>query len=150
MAFRIPLNGCGSGTQVWSRQVRHSVHEPETYLHSKLLNLTRSVTLWTSPPGSLRPHEDGSTSLGAVLISERLVTNDSGFPCLSAIVYTCPSKWSTLPSSWVTRSLSVSLTTAAADSTLLLSSCTWYNKKRISRNRKVFTQNSALIPPKAK
>lgn len=29
---------------VWSRQVRHSVHEPETYLHSKLLNLTRSVT----------------------------------------------------------------------------------------------------------
>lgn len=49
---------------VWSRQVRHSVHEPETYLHSKLLNLTRSVTLWTSPPGSLRPHEDGSPSLG--------------------------------------------------------------------------------------
>ena len=32
---------------VWSRQVRHSVHEPPTYLHSKLPNLTRSVTLWT-------------------------------------------------------------------------------------------------------
>lgn len=26
---------------VWSRQVRHSVHKPETYLHSKLLNLNR-------------------------------------------------------------------------------------------------------------
>ncbi|MCE3051391.1 hypothetical protein HAX54_049714 [Datura stramonium] len=114
LAFRILLNGCGSGTQVWSRQT--------TLLH------------W----------ED------TVLISERLVTNDSGFPYLSAIVYTCPSKWSTLPSSWVTLSLSVSLTTAAADNTPLLPSCTWYNKKRISRNQKVFSQNSALIPPKAK
>lgn len=65
---------------VWSRQVRHSVHEPETYLHSKLPNLTRSVTLWTSPPGSLRPHEVKMALLhweDAVLISERLVTNDS-------------------------------------------------------------------------
>uniref|UniRef100_K4BH03 Uncharacterized protein n=1 Tax=Solanum lycopersicum TaxID=4081 RepID=K4BH03_SOLLC len=105
LAFRILLNGCGSGTQVLSRQVRHSVHEPETYLHSKLLNLTRSVMLLTSPPASLRPHEDDSTSLGR---------------------------------------------RGAADSTPPLSSCTWYNKKRNSRNGKVFSYTSALIPPKAK
>ena len=119
---------------------------------------TASSSIWPGPSRFGHRHRDRwgpmKTALlhweDAVLISERLVTNDSGFPCLSAIVYTCPSKWSTLPSSWVTRSLSVSLTTAAADSTPLLSSCTWYNKKRISRNRKVFTQNSALIPPKAK
>ncbi|MCE5165898.1 hypothetical protein HAX54_012967, partial [Datura stramonium] len=30
----------------------------------KLLSFTRSVTIWTSPPGSLRTHEDVSTSLG--------------------------------------------------------------------------------------
>lgn len=86
----------------------------------------------------------------AVLISERLVTNNSRFSCLSAIVYTCPPKWSTLPWSWVTRSLSVSLATTAADSAPLLSSSlgerSKCNKKRISRNRKGFTQNSALIP----
>lgn len=56
----------------------------------------------------------------AVLISERLVTNDSRFSCLSAIVYTCPSKWSTLPSSWVTRSLSLSLTRRRQHSTAIV------------------------------
>ncbi|KAF3671682.1 hypothetical protein FXO37_07921 [Capsicum annuum] len=76
LAFRIPLNGCGSGTQVWSCQVRHSVHEPKTYLHSKLLNLTRSITLWTSPPESLRPHEDCSTSLGRRVFSSLPCTID--------------------------------------------------------------------------
>ena len=115
-----PLNGCGSGTQMCLESPGETFGSrtrdlsPQQAPH---LNLTSSVTvtLWTSPPGSLRPHEDGSALLhweDAVLISERLVTNDSWFSCLFAIVYTCPPKWSTLPSSWVTRSLSVSLATA--------------------------------------
>ncbi|KAG5571167.1 hypothetical protein H5410_060933 [Solanum commersonii] len=48
------------------------------------------------------------------------------------------------------RALGVSLTTFVADITPLLSSCTWYNKKRINRNQKAFTQNSTLIPTKEK
>ena len=122
-----PLNGCGSGTQMRLESPGETlkVHEPETYLHSKLL-----TSIWPSPSRFGHRHRDRwgpmKTALlhweDAVLISERLVTNDSWFSCLSAIVYTCPPKWSTLPSSWVTRSLSFSLATAAADSAPLLSS----------------------------
>lgn len=91
---------------------------------------TASSPIWPDPSRFGHRHRDrwGPMKMAllhwedAVLISERLVTNDSWFSCLFAIVYTCPSKWSTLPSSWVTRSLSVSLTTAAADSSPLLSS----------------------------
>ncbi|MCD7447162.1 hypothetical protein HAX54_024742, partial [Datura stramonium] len=79
----------------------------------------------------------------AILISERLVTNDSRFPCLSAIVYTYPSKWSTLPSSWVTRSLSLSLTTAAADSTPLVHGTT---RRELAKIESSLPSTTYLLP----
>lgn len=99
LAFRIPLNGCGSRTQMRLESSGETfgsrtgdlspLKAPQFYLVCHALS-----------PGSLRPHEDGSPSLGrrgTHFISERLVTNNSRFSCLSTIVYTCPPKWSTLP-----------------------------------------------------
>lgn len=73
-----------------------------------------------------------------VFISECLVINDFGFFCFFVIVYICLFKWLILLLSWVIWFLSVFLIIVVVDSILLLLLCIWYNKKRISRNWKVF------------